>query len=684
MADRSYQRRKERSRARQASQSASGRDIGPLPPIVNPARRGEGAYSFRRFCETYLADRFSLAWSPDHLVAIERIEAAVLRGGLFALAMPRGSGKTTLVEAAVLWCLVYGHRPFSVLIGADEAHASAMLENVKLELETNELLAADFPELCVPIRRLEGIANRAKGQTYQGQRTYIAWHRAEIVLPTIPGSASSGCRVRARGITGRIRGMMVKRKGRPSLRPSLAVIDDPQTEESANSPFQVARRLSVLTGAILGLAGPGQTIAGVMPCTVIAPGDMADQIIDAAKHPQWHGLRTKLVYTWSDEKPWRQYAQLRADAQRAGQEPVEATEFYRANREKMDAGARVAWPERHAPDELSALQHAWNLRLDVGEASFASEYQNEPLVPDESSVKLTAEGVARQLSNVPRGAVPKTAEHLTAFIDVHSEILYWIACAWAADFSGWVLDYGTHPKQPARYFAQRNPPRTLAAAHPGTAEDAWLLAGLTEATGAILGRVFQREDGASLRVAKLLIDAHWGQKTELVKAFCRRHVQSWTIVCASIGQYVGASSKPYHEYRPEPGAMAGHRWRVPPPRAGDRYVLIDVNWWKTCAAGRLMMAPGTPGSWLLFGRDAEAHRLFADHCTAETPVETTAKGRTVLEWKQKPGQDNHWWDAIVGAAVGASMLGIAFPGAEPAGRRKRVKLSEIQRQRAAQ
>ena len=51
---------------------------------------------------------FYLPWSPDHLRAIEKIEQAVLNGDKFALAMPRGSGKTTLCKIAVLWAASTG------------------------------------------------------------------------------------------------------------------------------------------------------------------------------------------------------------------------------------------------------------------------------------------------------------------------------------------------------------------------------------------------------------------------------------------------------------------------------------------------------------------------------------------------------------------------------------------------
>ena len=73
---------------------------------------------------------------------------------------------------------------------------------------------------------------------------------------------------------------------------------------------------------------------------------------------------------------------------------VEATEFYRQNRVAMDAGAVAAWPERFNPDELSAVQHAMDLRLQ-DEAAFWAEYQNEPLPADEGdSSMLTADAVA--------------------------------------------------------------------------------------------------------------------------------------------------------------------------------------------------------------------------------------------------------------------------------------------------
>ena len=187
--------------------SLEGRDIGDLPPVDDPERKEKCRLDFKLFCETYFPEVYQLKWSDDHLRAIAKIQKSVLEGGLFALAMSRGSGKSSLTETAAIWAMLYGHREFVVLVGASESAALEMLDSIKTEFEVNEHIAADFPEVAYPIQKLQGIANRCAGQLYHGERTRITWTANEIVLPTIAGAASSGVFVRVAGITGRIRGM---------------------------------------------------------------------------------------------------------------------------------------------------------------------------------------------------------------------------------------------------------------------------------------------------------------------------------------------------------------------------------------------------------------------------------------------------------------------------------------------
>ena len=672
---------------RSSERSLEGRDIGELPAVENEARKESCRLDFRRFCETYFPEVYVLEWSEDHLRAIEKIQKSVLKGGLFALAMSRGSGKSSLTETAAIWAMLYGHREFVVVVGASESAALEILDSIKTELEVNEHLAADFPEVCYPITCLEGIANRCAGQLYKGERTRITWTANEIVLPTIRGAASSGVLVRVAGITGRIRGMKYKTPAGRTIRPEFVVIDDPQTSESAGSLEQTRKRVRVLAGDILGLAGPGKKISGIMPCTVIRPGDMAEQILDKSKHPEWNGERCKMLYQMpTNEELWNRYADLRADELREKGTFAAATEFYRRHREEMDAGAKVSWPARHNYDEISAIQHAMNLKL-TDEAAFWAEYQNDPLPEDlGTEEQLTVDGIVNKLNGLSQSAIPVSATHVTMFIDVQKTLLFFVVCAWSDDFSGTVVDYGAWPDQRRRYFTLADANPTLQSKHPRTGLEGCLYAGLKELTERYLSREYTRDDGASMRIERCLVDANWGQSTEVVYQFCRES-QFANIILPSHGKYIGASSKPMSEYKKTAGDRVGHNWRIPNIRGrrAVRHVIFDTNYWKSFVASRILTSLGDKGSLSLWGRSPEAHLLFAEHLTAEYRVKTEGRGRKVEEWKMRPeAKDNHWFDGIVGNAVAASMCGCVLEGTDQQVQKKpsvKVKLSELRKAR---
>lgn len=681
-----YETVKERARARNAALSLAGRDIGELPAVVDPLRKQRAASDFRAFCESYFPQTFHLPWSPDHLKVIAKIEQAVLHGGLFALAMPRGSGKSSCAEVACIWAVLYGHRDFVCLIGSDEGHAVDMLESIKMELDGNDLLLADFPEVVYPIQSLDGIANRCSGQLYKGQRTHIGWTAKEIILPTIEESPASAAIIKVAGITGRIRGMKYKRADGRTVRPSLVVLDDPQTDESARSLSQCATRESILAGAVLGLAGPGKKIAGVMPCTVIRPQDMADNILDRDRHPEWNGERTKMVYAFpTNETLWANYAQVRGESLRAERGLADATEFYRQNRAAMDEGAIVAWAERFNHDELSAIQHAMNLKLQ-DEAAFFAEYQNEPLPEDTADEdELTADQVAGKINRMQRGAVSIGCNHLTMFVDVQANLLFYTVASWEDDFTGYVVDYGTFPDQKRPYFTLRDARYTLATATNASGLEGAIYAGLEKLTSDHLAREWRRDDGAVLRIERCLIDANWGSSTDIVYQFCRQSAHAG-IVMPSHGRFVGASSQPFSEYKRKPGERVGHNWRVPNVhgKRAVRHIVYDTNFWKSFVHVRLAVSMGDRGCLSLFGDRPEQHRLFAEQLTAEYRVKTEGRGRTVDEWKLRPERgDNHWFDCVVGCAVAASMQGAALLGtggvAPP--KRERVSFAELQRRR---
>jgi hypothetical protein len=682
----SYEEQKAQAAQRNADEVRQAQDIGEIPSVVDPERRARCEASFRQFCETYFPEVFYLPWSDDHLRVIDKIEKAVRTGGLFAMAMPRGSGKTVLMQIAVLWAAVTGATPFVCLIAASAERALDLLENIKIWLETNQLLGEDFPEVTYPIRRLERITHRQKGQKYKGEPTRIDWGADRVVLPTIAGSKASGVIISSSGMKGsNIRGQNYARPDGTVVRPQLVMVDDPQTTESAWSPSQSQRREAILAGDVLGMAGPGKKIAGLMACTVICPGDMADKILDRDKHPEWQGERTKMVYSFpSNEKLWAKYAEIRADSLRNNGDGSEATEFYRANREAMDAGVIVAWPQRFNDDEISAIQHAMNLRY-RDESAFFAEYQNEPIVEAVGEEMLTADQIAAKINGYQACEIPTGCSHLTMFIDVQQKILFWMLCGWEDDFTGYIVDYGTWPEQRRAYFTLRDIRSTIAKAAPGAGMEGQIYAALDKLCVERLGRSYRREDGAEMRIDRCLIDANWGQSTDVVYQFCRQSSFAG-ILLPSHGKYVGASSIPFAEYKRKRGDRVGLHWRIPNTigKRQLRHVLIDTNYWKSFVHARLAVAMGDPGCLSLYGRDEKAHRMLVDHLTAEYRVTASAQGRTVDEWKLRATRpDNHWLDCLVGCAVAASIQGAGLAGVEASKNavrsRPRLRLSAIQR-----
>ena len=698
-----YERHKTAATQLQREKSAKGRDIGPIPAPENPKRRAACALDLRKFCETYHRETFPLAWSHDHIRMIEGIQRAALQGGLQAIGMPRGFGKTSICEIGCEWVLLYGHRRFAMLIGAEMESAVEMLLSIRTDLETNDLLAADFPEVCRPIAALEGINQRAAGQTIEGERTHIAWTGKSLRLPmvsvaswkkskTLKGfvgvggmSLASGAIVKVAGIMGRIRGTKHKRADGANARPDFALIDDPQTDESAGSEDQCDKRERLMTGAVLGLAGPGKSIAALATVTVIRKGDMADRILDRAKHPEWHGERSRMVLSFPTNRGlWDEYTELRRSAMRAGAiECVAANEFYAKHQVDMDVGAVVSWPERKLIGDLSGIQHAMNLLIDRGERVFMAEYQLDPL-PEASDAanSLTIEFLGTKTNGLAKGMASPATTVVTAFVDVQETCLFYLVAAWEANFSGSVLEYGAEPEQGTSYFTLSGVKRTLQHAAPGAGYEGALTAGLERLVNRLIGKTW----GGSNRVGRLLIDARYGKSTETVRKFARDSVHS-AMVRPSFGIGIGAAGRPMWEYQRRPGERHGFNWIEKPAPVGSRggrEVIYDTNHWKTFVNARLAAAKGDPGCVTFYGREADVHRMLFDHIRSEFPVRTMGRGRELDEWRCPPGVDNHFWDCLCGAAVGASMQGVTVKGGDSAVPvRRKVSFSEMQRLKRA-
>ena len=202
------------------------------------------------------------------------------------------------------------------------------------------------------MRRLEDNARRCKGQLWGRRANAGRLGPTRITFPTIPNSKVSGSTLTVSGLTGSLRGQSHGLATGEIIRPQFILADDLSTREPAFSKIQTEQRLGIPNGDSLGMAGPGETVAAVMPCTAIAPGDLADQLLTGDKNPQWQGRHADGVQlSDAGNQLWETYRQLREDSFRNDGDGNEATEYYRQHRAEMDEArhrgvARAIQPRR--------------------------------------------------------------------------------------------------------------------------------------------------------------------------------------------------------------------------------------------------------------------------------------------------------------------------------------------------
>lgn len=680
----------------QAAKTRAHQNIGkPDWSGINHERRGKAQVSLKYHAETYHPETFYLPWADFHLKFIEVAERVVHEGGWFAFAVSRGFGKSKLSEVIVEWAALHGFKRWPVLIGASAALGEQRLKNVTKQLRLNKTLRQDFPEVCHPFHKLGRSARKAEGQHIDGVLTAIGLTSDEITFPTTekpadwPYSDTNGTRVSAFGLTGGFRGMSETTEELKTIRPDLAVPDDPQTRESAKSVVQTTYRKSIITGEIAYLDGPDSPMSLLMPCTVIEGGDMADQVLSRDLHPEFRGQRHKMLNKMPERlELWDEYAEIYRECLRLDMPTDRATEFYVANRDAMDKGAEPSWPDRYSKKkgEISAIQHGMNRRL-MNEAAFMAECQNEPVATQNSEVVFCPSiKIIEKLSHCEKMVVPYWASKIAVHLDVQQRVLYRGVVAGSDEFEASIIDYGTCPEQKRTFFQYREAINTIQDAFPDDPLDVQLYKAIQGELARIATTEFIREDGVKLSAGVILVDVGW-KDTVVVKACLESPFKS--LVIPSKGMAVRAKDEPLAFRKKKPGETKGHEWvkRPKPNMPSVEQILYNSNYWKTAVHTGLLAPPG-PGCLTLFKTRPERHRMIAEHMNAETPTRVKVGDNEVDEWEELPSKpDNHLFDNIVNAFVGLSYLGCVLPGAhelqheEPRRKRRKITSQTVKRRR---
>ena len=642
---------------------AAERDITDIPDRLNPSRWESCRFDLKLFLETYLSEQFCKAWSEAHLRCIAKMQYAIINGGYFALAMPRGEGKTTIAKGAALWAMLYGHRRYVVLIAATERKAGLLLGSVKKILRFNTTLLEDFPEVMIPVRDLQGKGSRTSSQTVHGQSKGMVWKSDQVVLPSVDGSDSCESRLEIAGITGDIRGRNATLMDGTEIRPDFAIGDDPQTHGSAKSPSQCDDREEILRTDVLGLAGPGERMAMVIPCTVIKKNDLADRLLDNELNPDFRGEKTAAIISWPDnleEDPdkdgitWDDYNEARIEGLQNEDEGKTANEFYIKHCFDLEQGAKVGWEGRQVEGDESALQSIMNQYYAMGKEAFYSEYQNSPIEHDESIFELTPQTVCSRLNGFKRLEVPADATMLVSMADINYVGLNVTVLACKNDFTGWIVDHFKYPEGD-KVLIKKNTPE---------AEVAKIVARAVIEVEKLLDAKGYVQDGELFDIDRKLFDGNFWTKHvySAIKAIRKKSVMADRGTAAKKYRVPRDKKKligrPYNQAHLERGPLG-------------RHLRHDADYWRMVTQKAFLLKPGVPGSLSLWGSNPDRHREYAHEVCGEKLIQfVPGEPNDLYQWHQVPGQANDQLDSTVGCLAGAASLGASLDGIK---RRKRKR-----------
>ncbi|QEG37833.1 phage terminase large subunit [Bythopirellula goksoeyrii] len=258
------------------------------------------------------------------------------RGTKLNVIGPRGGAKSTIASLAyVLRVALEGWEPYVWILSDTSSQAQMHLANLKRELVENQRITQEY------------------------EHVHFERDVTECLL------LNNGTLVEAFGSGQRLRG---RRHG--AHRPSLIVCDDLQNDEHMQSAYQRDTSSRWFHGTVL-KAGDKRT--NILNLATALHRDALAMQLD--RTPGWISRKFRAIERWpTDMDLWAEWERIYTDVSRrdAGQA---AWNFFQKNRQAMQAGADLLWPER---EDLYLLM---KMRTQEGHATFEREKQSSPLDP---------------------------------------------------------------------------------------------------------------------------------------------------------------------------------------------------------------------------------------------------------------------------------------------------------------
>ncbi len=634
----------------------AARDKRKIPPVDESGLLEERELyrkDLLQFCKVVMPQTFSMDFAPCHIEVLRGMQHAILHGGKKAVALPRGSGKTAMSIGAMIWGMLYGHIRYGAIIAADQGAADKILASLKTELWLSDHIGRLWPYLQAYCRRGEGDGNKYRHiLNYDDTPPLIKWGTAMLKLPTVPDDEGKhdwhSAVVQSKGLTSGVRGMQYKLPSGETLRPDFALIDDPQTKDSARSVSQTDYREEIVDGDVLGLAGPQEPMSAFMTCTVIEPNDLAEKYLDRKIHGDWNGTRIPMIIDFPDEVDgmWEEYRIRYMKALREERLPDDAFEYYVENREAMDAGSKVYWDDRKLKADISALQHAMHLRFQRGN-QFLSEFQNEPVTRYAGKpYQIDTIAVMEKCNGRARRDAPDDALMIVSMTDINHSGLNTVVVAATNDAVRYVVDYQTYPGEGKVLY---DPSRKKK-----NDSDALAIARALDVHIPDVGSARYHRGGKLVAPDLVLIDC--GNWMDLVFRWC--HSNAHKVKASRVFPSRGRADS---QYRPSQlVGKPGDGWHVADWKNRGRVLVHNADQWRMRSQQSFLVPNAVPGTVSLFGKVPSFHKRIADEICSEILseyIELTDGGNTMYKWTRKIGVANDLLDSVVGAFVGLSYLG---------------------------
>lgn len=610
----------------------------------NVDKRGRCERDLGLFLLNYFAHRY---YDPNavHLEIVRSLQDAILSTSLTpikqAIAAPRSIGKTTIIEGAIIWAMLYGHKKFIAFISSSGPKAEKRILSVKNEFLSNDVIAEDFPDVILRLKALHnGDSHRAPPE--------FPWTGECIRLP-------NGSWMRAVGIDGGLPGM-----DQMGVRPDLVIADDVETVSSIESETEtktIDRRLRLEMLRLHDINKPGAAYFYI--CTVRGRDCISDRLTSRTKSPEWRGLRFKALLKEPDDPAglWEEFkTRCRWSDDVAGEAELEwnkldatdktsyesqgftadqfsklypghrmALRFYIANQTAMDAGAELLDAKR------LPLHMLYQIRAEEkGEETFLCELQNDP--PDENADnmdrrKWTPANILSHATDYPPLTLPIDcpAELVTMGADVHAAVIYYVFRAWTMNGTSWGIEQG------------------ISEIHLSSgADDVERQRSITSALRR-LWDVSQEgfkcgQNVLGLRIG--FVDEGW--ETDIVRAMCRETGYIWRAV---------------------KGVASLQRPRFAKMHTNPTSIDLGVDHFKHDLARLLSRTRSKSGEesgyWHL--HRSPTHSYSHHMCSEEWCPKKNKHGTDVQEFHWETlNRNNHWWDCENYATAAAYAAGVRF------------------------